>query len=708
MSFQGGRTIFGRVPEKNVYFLIDTSGSMYHQLAFVKQHLIELLSNRATVSQDSMFNVIEFKEEVDKWADKLVQCTPSTVTVAARWINKLTCGTSTNTMGALLEALNDSAVEAIYMVTDGLPDQRPTVILEKLRSIPYSTPIHSIYLNGTYSDPATHGFLRDLAEQTRGSFHTVTLSHNGSVEKVVPVYNTKTGYVQHYDISLDKLGRNDVESKYIDLEKPPASGYVSRIYEKSPITAVDTSLCLPVSYGSYNGHCTSGGSTMDSKVLDYADAVIEARGLAKAAGIRCCSIPVACSLMKGMRVLARHDRDGLYYFGEVKEQGPNDSFVVKFDACSTVRKAVVQETSVHHMIAYKDAIRSHVALGDKVLAPWQQDGCYGPGTVLEGVDRRDAQTEGCEDGRLLVTFFNGETVELQPGIAVRIPKDTFDRIVKELQLPESQRRKLTFCERNIPLTFASVAPPQSLPPAERYTSAVHKRAWEHSEQTKKESDKLRKRVDDQINENSYLLHALDLTSGIRSPKVIGKATSRDIPNYDSGVFSEDESGTSDDDSRRMSYDDDFRFDHEVGTRHKEYDLGFSTRFSLPEAKVLSKSGGKVEPTKRWRWWSTGVPARQPRFRETLLRKPREPGEKLTNTVRPTHEEYQTVAGVSFPAGTDRKFGSERQQWHPYRQFSVHRKENVSTAVGERKHQKHSEYQDVAGVGFPRATGKTVM
>ena len=60
----------------------------------------------------------------------------------------------------------------------------------------------------------------------------------------------------------------------------------------------------------------------------------------------------------------------------------------------------------------------------------------------------------------------------------------------------------------------------------------------------------------------------------------------------------------------------------------------------------------MEPIKPWRCSSAGASATQPRFRETVLKKPREPGEKLTE--RPNHEEYQTVAGVSFPAGTGEK------------------------------------------------------
>ena len=48
-----------------------------------------------------------------------------------------------------------------------------------------------------------------------------------------------------------------------------------------------------------------------------------------------------------------------------------------------MRKPIIQETSVPNMIAYKDAMRASASLGDNVLAPWKQDGCYGPGTVLD-------------------------------------------------------------------------------------------------------------------------------------------------------------------------------------------------------------------------------------------------------------------------------------------------------------------------------------
>ena len=75
-------------------------------------------------------------------------------------------------------------------------------------------------------------------------------------------------------------------------------------------------------------------------------------------------------------------------------QGENGTFIVEFDQCPALRKPHLQEVALFDMVAYKDAIRHHVCIGDKVLAPWQNDGRYGPGTVLDGVDRRDVQPQG--------------------------------------------------------------------------------------------------------------------------------------------------------------------------------------------------------------------------------------------------------------------------------------------------------------------------
>ena len=716
MASHGDRTLFGDVPEKNVYFLIDTSGSMYHQLGFVKSHLIEVLTRRAILSQDTMFNIIQFNEHSNKWAESLVHCNTETTNIASQWISSLTCGTSTNTMTALIQAFNDPGVEAVYVVTDGLPDQRPAIILEKLSSMSHSVPVHCIYLKGTYSDPAACEFLRDLALQTKGSFHIVKLSeYLGKVEQVLPILPSN----QRYE---NRAYRQNESKPYIDLNTPPSSGRLNRFNDNSRLMSSthshpDSFCRTPEKNHVLDSSCRT---RFDPKVLDYADALIQARNLARSSGIHCSSTPLASSVMKGVKVLARLDRDGLFYLGNVNEQGSNDSFVIKLESCPGLRKPALQEISVHNMIAFKDAFRQNISLGDKVLAPWQNDGRYGPGTVLDGFERRDTQIEGDDDGELLVTFFNGETASLKRGIAIRIPEQKFNQLSFDIQLPESQRRKQSVQRHSV-------------------SRPTRKTVWEDERrELQLENEKLKQKIDDQIKENTNLIRALDLNitnSGdvrkespligkatscdLRDSPVIGTATSYDLRyspvigrtslrdfyrDYDSGVFSDEESsGCSED--LTVPYGEISPIDDTVKKHNKDYDLSITPRFSLPRENVAAKTDRNVEPIKPWRCSSSAAAsATQPRFRETVLKKPREPGDKLTE--RPSHEEYQTVAGVSFPAGTDRKFGAKRQKWHPYHQFGDGKKtkENVS-AIWERKYLKHSEYQDASGVKFPSATDK---
>ena len=334
---RGRPTIFGNVYEKNVIFLIDTSGSMYHSLDVVKEHLIEVLFFRATSGRDTMFNIIEFSEDVNKWGDKLVPCTPRTVSLAAEWIHTLKCRTSTNTMEALFQAYEDDGMDALYMVTDGLPDQRPSVIQENVRRLHKGRPIHCIYLTGTHTDPAAIEFLEDIARETQGSLHTITLSLYGRIQKVAPVFNQRTEYMRHYDgefLSMNLTPEFNQSASidarnYVNLQPnptrptsaPPASGFVPRIYDPGShvtvLTAPHGLVTIPhVSRSKYFQPHTRGSS----KILDYADAVIASRGLKNLEGSVKRSVPVAASIMKGKKVLARKDADGLYYMGTVKEQ----------------------------------------------------------------------------------------------------------------------------------------------------------------------------------------------------------------------------------------------------------------------------------------------------------------------------------------------------------------------------------------------------
>lgn len=189
---RGIPTIFGEVLEKNVTFCIDTSGSMYKGIEMVKEQLIETLSKLASSGKPYMFNIIEFNSEINQWSDKLVTCTPQTVAVAKEWVNKLQAKTGTNTKDALLTALQDPLCDAVYLVTDGLPDHHPVDILDNVASIGGTRPVHCVYLSTEEStESAAIEFLEDLAIDSFGSFHIVTLTTHGCVERITPIYRSE-------------------------------------------------------------------------------------------------------------------------------------------------------------------------------------------------------------------------------------------------------------------------------------------------------------------------------------------------------------------------------------------------------------------------------------------------------------------------------------------------------------------------------------
>uniref|UniRef100_A0ACB8FJG7 Uncharacterized protein n=1 Tax=Sphaerodactylus townsendi TaxID=933632 RepID=A0ACB8FJG7_9SAUR len=82
---KGSRALFGDVVEDNIYILIDTSQSMKNKLPLVKEKIVQLIR----------------------------------------------VGSSTNTLKALQIAFDDSKTQAIYLLTDGRPDQSEDIYLLK-------------------------------------------------------------------------------------------------------------------------------------------------------------------------------------------------------------------------------------------------------------------------------------------------------------------------------------------------------------------------------------------------------------------------------------------------------------------------------------------------------------------------------------------------------------------------------------------------
>ncbi|XP_046854173.1 von Willebrand factor A domain-containing protein 3B-like isoform X2 [Xenia sp. Carnegie-2017] len=199
---RGSRELFGTIIEDQVTILIDTSASMRSRLSLVKEKLHQLLQEQ--IKHKRKFNLIHFDSSAIGWRSRIVDCTEQSISDAWLWVKGLKVGGSTNTLAALKLALADELCEAIYLLTDGRPDQPTSTILAQIH-LRDPIPIHTISFN--CSDETANEFLRKLSEQTRARFHY--FSEDEDAEDCVKTYESE-------DIRLIK---DEIDKGSRDLER---------------------------------------------------------------------------------------------------------------------------------------------------------------------------------------------------------------------------------------------------------------------------------------------------------------------------------------------------------------------------------------------------------------------------------------------------------------------------------------------------------
>ncbi|CAL1540981.1 unnamed protein product [Lymnaea stagnalis] len=163
---KGSRSLFGTLVEDQIYILIDTSDSMRPSLGFVKQKILVLMQEQ--LRHKKKFNFVAFNSKAAVWKDRLVEVSESSLRSAWSWIENLSCWGSTNTYAAIQIAMADPNTQAIYLLTDGRPDQPPKSILAQVQ-MQKSIPIHCISFN--CDDVEANQFLYSLSEATGGRYH---------------------------------------------------------------------------------------------------------------------------------------------------------------------------------------------------------------------------------------------------------------------------------------------------------------------------------------------------------------------------------------------------------------------------------------------------------------------------------------------------------------------------------------------------------
>ncbi|XP_053163819.1 von Willebrand factor A domain-containing protein 3B isoform X2 [Hemicordylus capensis] len=168
---KGSRALFGEVMEDHIYILIDTSQSMREKLPVVKQKIFQLMLEQ--LWNKTKFNLVKFDAEVVTWKEKLTEVNELNLEDALRWVKELEAGSSTNTLKALQIAFADGGTRAIYLLTDGRPDQPPQRILAHLE-LQRKIPVHTVSFN--CDDTSANKFLHELASETGGRFHYYHIS----------------------------------------------------------------------------------------------------------------------------------------------------------------------------------------------------------------------------------------------------------------------------------------------------------------------------------------------------------------------------------------------------------------------------------------------------------------------------------------------------------------------------------------------------
>ena len=108
---------------------------------------------------------MHFNSELHAWRSSLVPTSPQNLLAAGQWVESLAAEGSTNTLAALEAAMSVREAEAVYMLTDGRPDQPLDQLVSRVQQLP-SVPVHTISFN--CADSKANHFLAQLASDTGG------------------------------------------------------------------------------------------------------------------------------------------------------------------------------------------------------------------------------------------------------------------------------------------------------------------------------------------------------------------------------------------------------------------------------------------------------------------------------------------------------------------------------------------------------------
>lgn len=185
-------------------------------------------------------------------------------------------------------------------------------------------------------------------------------------------------------------------------------------------------------------------------------------------------VPTSSAILRDSKVIARYDKDGLFYPAVVQEHVEGNTFVIEFDS-NYISSLRMQTTGSFDMIAEDDAMRHCVGEGDFCLAP--VDDGYSP--LVPGRILFDDHTP---DKQFKVQFWHGPVKNIDMDKVCWIPNVLYDRIIAELKSPQARLQTLTMAQAaptvNHPLDmYLNGTPKYMLQSGLHLPPSVVSRAW---------------------------------------------------------------------------------------------------------------------------------------------------------------------------------------------------------------------------------------
>ncbi|KAI3386766.1 hypothetical protein SNEBB_004766 [Seison nebaliae] len=421
------------------------------------------------------FNIITYSNSYELWQQKWCALNSSNVKNAMSWLRMQKSSNGRNLLKAIQAASTFNGSDELYVIATDLPDRPVNMKLnEMLRNILLSvderrvnTTVCTIDENSTNQSNISDGyeqtksFYKNLSKQTTGIYGHVFLSNMSwnmyrsiSPSQTIGLStidgNTTTindsAIISHNQTNLGSIGTSPILL-------PSANFNQSQIVQTAT-NVHNVGLAPPhsIAYGQPSVHNvlasihTPTSLVKDSVVwcenspleIRASDMLHVAPTMNSRENYQINYVQHINSFLHGHSVLVKSTIDSFYRRGTIQSQILAHRFMV--EVMMSDGPTILQDTPIYDLIHWNDGKRHDIYENDLVLVPCDgmtENTKWLPATVIRGRELRSNNTINNHYDKLVVASAvdEGTVFAVERGLAVWIPRQVFERIKHDIQLP---------------------------------------------------------------------------------------------------------------------------------------------------------------------------------------------------------------------------------------------------------------------------------